>query len=289
MSTISQRPTIDGQVKAVERYCPDVIAPAGAIHSTAADMAQWLIMHLDRGRLGGHELLSAERVDEMHAPVEPPLAEPSTIVVPKAAISRYGLGWFVNEHAGKKVVEHSGVQNGIVSWMAIMPKERLGVVVLSNHHQTGINSALRSWIFDRLLGRPEFDWSIAVRKDYTQGWQKLLREAKAEFEAKRPPEKPPSRPLAEYVGRYESQVYGTITVIEKGGQLKLQFGTRFQGELKAWQGDTFRAFFSNPRLDDWQMTFAIADGRVASLRALESPWAPQWYDDRDDLDVFDRR
>jgi hypothetical protein len=35
------------------------------------------------------------------------------------------------------------------------------------------------------------------------------------------------------------------------------------------------------------MTFTIADGKVASLRVQEAPWAPQWYDDRDDLGVFE--
>jgi CubicO group peptidase (beta-lactamase class C family) len=281
--------TIDGQVKAIERSNDDVIAPAGAIYSSAADMARWLIMHLDRGRFGGHELLTAGRVDEMHTPVEPPPAKPSTKGVPKAPISRYGMGWFVNEHAGEKVVEHAGSGIGFVSWMAIMPKERLGVVILSNHKGTGINYALRFWIFDRLLGRPDFDWSSSVRKDYTEGGQRLLREAQARFDAKRPPEKPPSRPLADYAGSYESRLYGMLQVTEKDGHLKLTFGTRFQGEFKAWQGDAFRVFFSNPLHHDWLVTFSVADGKVASLRAQEAPWAPQWYDDRDDLGEFFRR
>jgi CubicO group peptidase (beta-lactamase class C family) len=281
--------TIDGQVKAIERSNPDVIAPAGAIYSSAADMAQWLIMHLGRGRYRGQELLSAGRVDEMHTPVEPPPAKPSTKSVPKAPISRYGMGWFVNEHAGKRVVEHAGSGNGFVSWMAIMPKERLGVVILSNHKGTGINYALRFWIFDRLPGRPDFDWSSSVRKDYTQGGQRLLREAKAKFDAKRPPEKPPSQPLADYAGSFESRIYGTIQVTEKDGQLNLTFGTRFQGEFKPWQGDAFRVFFSNPRHHDWLVTFAVTGGKVASLRVQEAPWDPQWYDDRDDLGEFVRR
>jgi hypothetical protein len=225
----------------------------------------------------------------MHTPVEPPPKEYSTKDVPKAPISRYAMGWFVNDHAGHRVVEHSGTQSGFVSWMALMPGERVGVVILSNHHRTGINFALRSWIFDRLLKRPDYDWSRAVRKDYTQGWQRLLREAKAEFDAGRPPEKPASLQLADYAGAFESRLYGTIRVTERDGRLNLHFGTRFQGKLRAWQGDTFRAFFPNPRLDDWLVTFAVADRNVASLRVQEAPWAPSWYDDRDDLGEFVRR
>jgi hypothetical protein len=121
------------------------------------------------------------------------------------------------------------------------------------------------------------------------GWQKLLRDAKADFEANRPPERPPSRSLESYVGTYESRLYGTIKVFEKGGRLKLQFGTRFDGELKAWQGNVCRAQFPNPRLDDWLLTFATTEDRVVSLHVLEAPWAPPWYDDRDDLGIFDRQ
>ena len=63
--------TVNGQVQTIERHCPDVIAPAGAIHSTAPDMARWLLLHLGRGRTSGHELLSAARFDEMHRPAAP--------------------------------------------------------------------------------------------------------------------------------------------------------------------------------------------------------------------------
>jgi CubicO group peptidase (beta-lactamase class C family) len=281
--------TSDGRVTAVERYCPDVIAPAGSIHSTASDMAQWLILHLEQGRFGGRELLTASRVAEMHSPIETPPSEPHEQGAPRAPISRYGLGWFVNTHAGMTVVEHTGSSTGFLAWMAMMPQERLGVVILSNHHQTGINSALKSWIFDRLLSRPQKDWSTAVRTDYIQGWQRLRREAKARFAAKRPPEKPASLPLSEYAGKYVSDLYGTIHVREKDGSLRLQFGTRFLGELQTWGGDSFRVFFSNPRLDDWLVTFAIDEDKVASLKAQESPWAPEWYNDRDDLGVFKKR
>jgi hypothetical protein len=199
------------------------------------------------------------------------------------------LGWFVNDYAGRRVVKHTGTAMGFVSWMAMMPEERLGVVILSNLHRTGINLALRNWVFDRLLARPDRDWSTAIHADYSQGWQRLLRGAKEAYQAKRPAEMPPPRPLEEYVGDYESPLYGSVRVADKDGQLTLRFGNRFLGVLEPWQGDTFRAFFPNPRLDDWLVTFKVAEGRVVSLRAQESPWAPEWYEDRDDLGEFRRQ
>lgn len=281
--------TVDGRVRVIPRYCPESVAPAGAIHSTAADMARWLVLHLNRGKNGERVLLSAARIDEMHAPAISPSEPRAEKAVPKAPISQYGMGWFTNEFGGKRVVEHSGTQNGLVSWMSIMPAERLGVVILSNHHQTGINMALRSWIFDRLLGRPDYDWSSAVRGDYTRGCQRLLREAKTAFDEKRPRETPPSLPLMDYAGEYESRLYGRVRVALERGKLKLRFGTRFDGDLRSWDGDTCRAFFSNPRLDDWMVKFTVTDGKVAALAVQEAPWAPEWYDDRDDLGDFVRQ
>ena len=280
--------TIDGQVRPIDRYYPEVIAPSGAIHSTAADMARWVMLQIDRGRFAGEEILSAERMDEMHTPVEPPPEDPSEKGVPKAIIGRYGLGWFANQHAGHETIEHAGVGIGFVAWMAFLPKERLGFVILSNLLQTGINYALRAWLLDRLLDRPDRDWSRITLNEATQGWQRRLREAKAEFDSKQPSEASAARPLADYTGTYESDLYGTIQVSEQDGSLRLKFGRRFDGEMRSWQDDTFRAFFTGPLHHDWLVKFTVADGRVASLHVQEAPWAPEWYDDRDDLGIFVR-
>ncbi|MEX2139063.1 MAG: serine hydrolase [Pirellulales bacterium] len=279
--------TDTGKVHRIQPYCPDAIAPAGAIHSNVLDMAHWLRLHLKGGRSESRQLLSAARIAELHVAPERAKAEPAKEPpVPRAPISNYGLGWFINDYAGRKVVEHSGTQNGFVAWVALMPEEGLGLVVLANHHRTGLNFALRSWIFDACLGRPERDWSEIVRTDYANGYQRLLREAKAQFDANRPSETRPLRPLSEYSGLYESQLYGRLRITAKDDRLGLRFGTRFEGELEHWQNDAFRATFGNPRLDDWMVTFAIKDGEVAGLHVKESPWAPAWYDDADDLGEF---
>jgi CubicO group peptidase (beta-lactamase class C family) len=276
-----------GKVERIEPYCPDVIAPAGAIHTNVLDMAQWLKMHLSGGVCDGRRVLSKARVEEIHAA---PARAASKLVtdpfLPRAPISNYGLGWFFNEYAGRKIVEHSGTQNGFVAWVAMMPAEQLGLVVLTNLHRTGLNYALRSWIFDACLGRPERDWSEIVRTDYANGYQRLLREAKAQFEANRLPAARPSLPLRSYTGVFESKLYGRIRVTSDDQGLHLQFGTRFVGKLEHWADDAFRVTFTNPRLDDWLVTFTIKDGVVTALHVKESPWAPAWYDDADDLGEF---
>jgi hypothetical protein len=95
-------------------------------------------------------------------------------------------------------------------------------------------------------------------------------------------------PSREYAGSYQNPIYGTITVVEDRQGLRLNFGTRFRGEMRPWGENQFRVFFSTAGLDDWLVTFAVRDEHVHSLHVQESPWAPEWYDDRDDLGDFTR-
>lgn len=277
-----------GKLQRISRYCPDVIALGGAIHSNVLDMAQWLKAHLDGGVSDGRQIISKVRLQEMHtAPQQAEKRDPADPRDPRVSMENYGLGWFFNDHGGRQVVEHSGNSNGFVSWIAMIPEERLGLVVLSNQHNTGLNLALRIWILDALSERTQRDWSEKVRTGFDKVLEKF-REAKAKYAANRPLETALPRPLAEFAGRYTSPLYGDVVITEKDGRLNLQFGTRFEGEMQHWEKESFRAFFPNPRLDDWLVTFSIQEDRVTNLRVKEAPWAPPDYNDADDLGEFHR-
>lgn len=277
-----------GKLQRIDRYSPDVIAPAGAIHSNLLDMAQWLKLHLDGGTSDGRQLISKVHLAEMHTPPQPvEKRDPADSRDPRVSLENYGLGWFFNEQGGRQVVEHSGNSTGFVSWVAMIPEARLGMVILANQHNTGLNLALRIWILDALLGSTPRDWSEKVRSSFTKVLERFD-EAKTKYAENHPKETTLPQPLSEFAGRYTSPLYGDVVITELDGRLSLQFGTRFKGELQHWEKESFRAFFPNPRLDDWLVTFAIQDGRITGLRAKESPWAPADYNDADDLGDFHR-
>jgi hypothetical protein len=254
------------------------------------DLAQWITLQLEQGRYDGSQIIAPDRIAEMHAaPRRDQVHSPANVEIPSAPMSNYGLGWFFNVHGGRRVIEHSGTQNGFVAWVALLPEEHAGLVVLSNHHRTGLNVAIRSWILDALLQRSPRDWSEEVRADYTTGYQRQLREAKAEFESQRPASFSPPRAITDYAGRYEHELYGDVDIAPNGDRLTLRFGSRFEGELRHWQNDAFRVLFSNPLLDDWLVTFAVKEGTVTGLHVKESPWAPAWYEDAEDLGTFQRQ
>jgi hypothetical protein len=278
----------------------DHIGPAGSINASVKDLAAWLKLHLAEGRLeaeagavsrnGKDRLLSVESVREMHAAQ---MALAGTLgdgtVYPRNNFQAYGLGWFVRDYRGRKVVEHSGTANGFVAWVALMPERRLGLAVLANLDGAGINFALRHRIFDAYLGEPDRDWSAVVKQDYEQGYRRALREGRARYERERVRDSQPSQPLEEYAGGYESELYGRLNVRIEEGKLRLRYGTRFTGEAAHWQQDTFRVTFDNPLLDEWMIEFGVnGAGRVETLRARETPWAPA-YMEAPDLGEFRRQ
>jgi hypothetical protein len=280
---------ISGKTQTIERYCPDVIAPSGTIHSNAVDMARWLLFQLESGRRREMPVLSQARLEEMH---RPPSELPEECEQPasthRTPISNYGLGWFFNDHQGTTVVEHSGTQNGFVAWVALVPSERLGFVLLSNDHRTGLNYALRSWLLDACRGLPERDWSEIVWRDYSTGYQRLLTDAKAQFETNRLTGTTPSQPMREYLGTYASQLYGPVRILGGDDSLALEFGSRFHGQLTHWSKDSFRVHFDNPMQEDWLLNFKFAEHQIKALDVSVAPWAPDWYEDGQQLGEFDR-
>jgi CubicO group peptidase (beta-lactamase class C family) len=85
--------------------------------STAADLARFDAA-LTRG-----ELLSAESVRRMWTPGRAADGTPLA----------YGLGWFVQEHAGRRLVWHAGWWPQAYSALYLkLPDERLTMIVLAN-------------------------------------------------------------------------------------------------------------------------------------------------------------
>ncbi len=279
----------DGSVRIIDWHNLDRIGPTGAINSNVVDLAAWLRLHLAEGTFEEKRLLSVASVREMHAPQTVIPARPDDgNLYPKSLFDAYGLGWFVRDHRGRKLVEHSGTTNGFVAWVALLPEERLGFAILANLHETGINYALRHWLLDANLGEPECDWSGLVFKDYRDGYQKALREGRERHARERVKDTTPSLAIGKYAGDYESELDGKIEVREKGGHLSLRYGTRFSGDVTHWHHDTFRVAFADPILNEWTITFSLDNrGLVKRLHALEAPWAPA-YMDTADLGEFSR-
>lgn len=119
-------------------------APAGAINSSARDMAQWLRLMLANGSINGRRLVSEKNFDEL-------VRKQMNV----AGAVDYGLGWFLRQWNGHKVVEHGGNIDGFNSQVALMPDQKLGFVLLTNVTASPLGGFAMNTIWKNLAGGPK--------------------------------------------------------------------------------------------------------------------------------------
>jgi CubicO group peptidase (beta-lactamase class C family) len=220
----------------------DNIAPAGSINSSALDMAQWLRLQLAEGMYKATRLISSGALKEMHTPQtvirkDPPWAQ----LLPEANFLGYGLGWFLHDHRGRKVVQHGGNIDGMSALVAMIPEEKLGVVILTNMNGTSLPTALMFRVFDAYIGAPQKDWSAELRKTI-KGLEDQGKAAQKKLEESREKGTQPSLSLEKYVGTYKDDAVGDAKVTLVNGKLVLHT-PGFVADLEHWHYNTFRATF----------------------------------------------
>lgn len=269
----------DYQVIPVPWHNIDNIAPAGSINSSAIEMAQWMRLQLAGGTYGGKRLIASKTLAELHEPQtviprEPWLSTLSPVnhqlMIPGSHFSLYGMGWFLQDYRGRKVVIHGGAIDGMRAMVGMVPEERLGVVALTNLNPTSADIAIVFRAFDEYFGGATRDWSHEILQSFKAQITHAV-EARAKAEAQRVAGTSPSLPLEKYVGSYADSAYGAADVKEEGDHLVMRYGTA-TGDLVHWHYDTFQVQWRRPTRDRSFVTFTIgADGNPASLRTTGIP------------------
>jgi hypothetical protein len=134
----------------------------------------------------------------------------------------YALGWSVKPYRGYPMVCHSGGIDGFRSLTTLFPREKIGIVVLSNMGQFNIPEILTYNIFERLLNLDETSWSERFMKEQLS-YKEAEKEGKAQSAAKRVVGAGPSHPLESYTGDFEHPGYGLLSVTLEEGQLQGTF------------------------------------------------------------------
>jgi hypothetical protein len=221
-------------------------------------MTHWLELQLAEGQYRDQRLLKADTVREMQAlQFSVPIRYRPTGNIYAARFYGTGLGWFVQEYRGKKIVLHTG---GWGSVAAMIPDEQLGVVVLSNLDLESLPALLMFDVFDTYLIGPEKTWNP---EKWANPWMRneppgvayLPRErARAELEKGRSADVPPSLPLKSYTGTYESQLYGPLTVRLEEERLLVGYAD-YSTAAAHWEADSFYVRTPTRTTFDWLLTF----------------------------------
>ena len=190
------------------------IAPAGGVWSSADEMARYVITEINQGVApDGTRVVSAENLAETWQPQ-----------VAVDADTDYGLGWFVGEYKGQKLIYHGGNTYGFSSDLAFLPDADLGIVILTNAQgATLFTDVVRAHLLEMLFDQPEeSSQGLAYAEDQ-------IKQAKTSVSAQIATKADPDS-AEPFLGRYSSPTLGEITLSLDGDQLILDAG-EFQTEL----------------------------------------------------------
>jgi len=270
---------IDGVVRPIKPFDSDSTNPAGGINSCAEDMARWMLVLLNEGRLhGGSRLFSEGTARELTAMVTPiPISDPEPeLAAQRPGFRGYALGLGVQDYRGRKLVRHGGVLPGYVSRLTLVPDLELGILVLTNQESIDALGAITWHVLDHYLEAPATDWieaygAVRARKD-AEAADEMRRAVAARDASSRP-----SLPLARYAQDYEDAWYGGVRITLEQGTLVMRFAHTplLVGDLEHWQHDTFIVRWRDRELRaDAYVSFALDhEGHVAQARM--KPVSPQ--------------
>lgn len=161
----SKHAVVGGAVRVITPMASDNTNPAGGINSNARDMAKWMIVQLDSGRLGpGDErLFSGATARQLWRVVTPmPFGDaPPELAPAQPNFNGYALGFNARDYRGMKILTHTGGLPGYVSRVAMVPALRAGVCVLTNQESGAAFNAIVNSVLDILLDAPPWDWTTA--------------------------------------------------------------------------------------------------------------------------------
>lgn len=248
------------------------MGPAGSINSSVKEMANWVRLNLAGGAFEGKRLIQAATLKELMTPQMSmgggPTDNPEVIPV------GYAMGWFVEAYRGRRRLHHGGNIDGFTAMVSILPREQLGVIVLSNMNGSGLPDVATRHIFDRLTGMNAIDWngqSLAqVASAHTQAKQ-----AKTALASTRKAGTQPSHPLEDYTGRFEHPGYGILTIEKDATGKELTF--IYNGivtPLEHWHYDIFSGKKSDKEFffESFKLDFVTGpDGEITGVRAAMEP------------------
>jgi CubicO group peptidase (beta-lactamase class C family) len=105
--------------------------PSGQLISCAEDIAHYLVAHLNQGRYRDVQILSGAGIDEMHRGVK-------ELKMGDISGGFYGMGWFEIDLGLTRTYSHGGNVPDFSAFMAIVPEQKKGVVMLLNADPYGM-------------------------------------------------------------------------------------------------------------------------------------------------------
>ena len=250
---------VEGRLIAIPYPQIDNLSAAGSISSSVSDMSKWVMMLLNNGKHNNRQLIPEPALQQTWFPHS--ILGNGEYLFNTGHFSLYGLGWFLGEYSGKKIISHTGGVNGFVTSVTLLPEENLGIIVLTNNDQNSFYEALKWEVIDSYLNLPFRNYSKIYLENSRRQSTEELNKDKALRDSVAIGQKA-QLALNAYTGEYHNDFYGKLSVRKYGDELRMTLEnhpTMFI-KLQPLGGHRFYATFSDPIFGRQVFSFK-ADGR----------------------------
>lgn len=209
--------------KKMKEYEPDTDcscwAPAAAIVSNVEELSNWIMAQINGGKFKGKQVIPSKAIIET---IKPNNITSKEMVYDEVFYGLYGMGRSSTDYKGHVMVSHGGVISGYRSTIAMLPKDSIAIIVLTNTAQgSPMANAAVYGIMDRLLQLGESAWTTKIKKEITKQETKNVRELDS-LRALKVKDTKPSHALTDYVGTYDHKAYGKMIITIEGEYLRMK-------------------------------------------------------------------
>lgn len=220
---------LNGEVFEITPSKVDNLGPAGSMTSNVNDLSKWLLMQLDNGKYNGKQIIPKQVIQETR--------KSNTIVGNSRGkgnyFNTYGLGWFMKDKFGKKVVTHDGGANGFLSKTVLIPDDNFGYVILTNSDAQYLFEAIDAQIMNDLTNQPYMNSSIIFYEGFKEEQKEVLGEIK-KLKAEVAAYKAPADAYKKIAGFYNNKIYGKIAIEAKDNyaEVSFEFHPQYIGKIQ---------------------------------------------------------
>lgn len=218
------------------------LAPAGSMSASGADMARFMIAHLQKGAYGSARILEPETADLMHTSARTFLPE----------LNRMLLGFYETNYNGHRIIGHGGDTQWFHSYLHLFIDHGAGLYMSFNSAgKEGATNGIRNTLFRQFVERyyPGEAAAGAVGEETAAEHARMI--AGAYDNSRR----------AETSFLSILNLFGQVKIVaNEDGTISVPFMTSLSGEPLRWR--EIRPFIWQEENGEDLLAAEVADGRV---------------------------
>jgi CubicO group peptidase (beta-lactamase class C family) len=255
------RPSPDGLERIPFGKADANMQAAGGIVTTSTELARFIVMEMNGGRIDGRQVFPADVIAETQR--QATTQSQNFVGLQRFA---YALGWQHGLLDGDTLLHHMGGFPGFSASASFMPRHRIGFVSLTNGgFGSNAEIPLMMYAYALLTGKREAAARHRATLDSLVVPAARARTSMAADRARRA-ERPQTMalPFTVYAGRYENAMWGSLQVSVRDGRIVVRNGV-LEAVAEVYDGTRHQLRVELDADVGRLMTFDVADGRPRAV------------------------